>query len=46
MADTEIECQHVYVAGMMYVSDEDLAAVSAMRLVECERCDWTSETDN
>ncbi len=34
-------CQHVWVAGMMYVHDEDAAAVAAVRPVVCESCDTT-----
>lgn len=35
-----LECApHSWVGGMMYVSDEDLDAVSAVREVTCERCD-------
>lgn len=29
---------HSWVAGMMHVSDEDVAEVAKMRRVECERC--------
>ena len=33
------ECKHSWVAGMMYVHDEDLDDVAAVRKVECEKCD-------
>jgi hypothetical protein len=33
--------RHHWTAGMMYVADEDLATVAAVRTVECERCDYT-----
>lgn len=33
------ECRHSWVAGMMYVADEDLETVAAMRSVTCEYCD-------
>lgn len=32
------ECCHVWVAGMLYVADEDLITVSSRRSVECEEC--------
>lgn len=32
-------CRHRWVAGMMYVHDEDVAAVAAIRPVVCEKCD-------
>lgn len=31
-------CRHAWVAGMMYVDDEDVEAVNAVRPVECEAC--------
>lgn len=37
--DTEEECRHVWVAGMIYVADEDLDTVAAIRPVKCEKCD-------
>lgn len=33
------EHAHTWVAGMMYVSDEDLADTAQKRRVECEHCD-------
>jgi hypothetical protein len=36
LADALTDCRHSWVAGMMYVSDEDVAAVAA---VECEQCE-------
>jgi hypothetical protein len=33
------ECRHSWVAGMLYVSDEDLDTVAASRTVECEKCE-------
>jgi hypothetical protein len=38
---TDTTCRHSWVAGMMYVHDEDLATVAAVRTVECEHCDVT-----
>lgn len=38
-------CDHVGVAGMMYVHAEDLDYVAATRLVECEKCDATYSSD-
>lgn len=43
-------CRHRWVAGMMYVHDEDLVSVARVRNVECERCEevvgpGTSEAD-
>lgn len=37
--DPPVACRHVWVAGMMYVHDEDVEAVAAIRPVECERCE-------
>ena len=31
---------HRWVAGMMYVHDEDVESVAAVRPVECERCEY------
>jgi hypothetical protein len=46
MTDTRItSCRHVWVAGMMYVHDEDLAGCAAARTVECERCELTVGPD-
>lgn len=39
MEEISEECRHSWVAGMMYVHDEDLDAVARMRTVECERCE-------
>jgi len=33
------QCRHSWVAGMMYVHEEDLDTVSAERPVTCEQCD-------
>lgn len=33
------ECEHSWVAGLMYVHDEDLDAVAKIRPITCERCD-------
>src|SRR5574341_560762 len=33
-------CGHVWIAGMMYVHEEDLGAVASVRRVECERCEY------
>lgn len=30
---------HTWIAGMMYVNDEDVEAVAAVRTVECETCE-------
>lgn len=35
------ECRHSWVAGMIYVADEDLDTVAANRPVKCEYCDAT-----
>jgi hypothetical protein len=35
----ENECRHSWVAGMMYVDDEDLDYIAANRKVECEKCE-------
>ena len=32
-------CLHVWVAGLMYVTDEDVEAVAAARLVVCQKCE-------
>jgi hypothetical protein len=32
-------CLHAWVAGMMYVHEEDLEYVAAARQVECEKCE-------
>lgn len=37
--NAKTECAHVWVAGMCYVDDEDVAAVAATRPVRCEKCD-------
>ena len=34
-------CLHAWVAGMMYVNDEDVADVAEVRPVECESCERT-----
>lgn len=34
-----VDCSHVWVAGMCYVDDEDVAAIAAIRPVSCEKCD-------
>ncbi len=39
-------CAHAWVAGMMNVHDEDVAAVAAARPVECERCGQTYGQDH
>jgi hypothetical protein len=39
MAEQSAPCRHSWVAGMMYVHDEDLVTIAAMRPVECERCE-------
>jgi hypothetical protein len=38
-APAPVRCRHVWVAGMMYVHDEDVESVAAVRPVECERCE-------
>ena len=35
----EERCDHEWVAGMMIVHPEDLAAVARDRKVECSKCD-------
>jgi len=32
-------CRHSWVAGMMYLSDDDAEAIAATRKVECEKCE-------
>lgn len=39
VASTGEACAHSWVAGMVYVHDEDLDMVARMRRVECERCE-------
>lgn len=36
---SESACRHSWTAGMLYVDDEDLETVSAVRAVECEKCE-------
>ena len=33
------DCRHVWIAGMMYVADEDAAQVAKTQRVTCEKCD-------
>lgn len=40
-----MDCQHTWVAGMMYVDRMDLAEVAAVRTVECEACELTVGPD-
>lgn len=37
-------CLHAWVAGMCYVSDEDVESIAATRHVECEKCEATYAT--
>jgi hypothetical protein len=39
MRQDQKDCQHAWVAGMMYVHPEDLLSVAAAREVECEKCE-------
>lgn len=39
----EPQHDHTWVAGMMYVADEDLATVAANRKVECEDCEHVAK---
>jgi hypothetical protein len=34
-----MKCDHVWVAGMMYVHVEDVEAIAKIRKVTCEKCD-------
>jgi hypothetical protein len=34
-----MDCVHSWVAGMMYVDDEDLEFVAQRRRIECEKCE-------
>lgn len=36
-----IECDHVWIAGMMHVHSEDVAECAKRRKLECEQCDAT-----
>lgn len=42
------KCRHTWVAGMMYVHDEDVETVAAERHVSCEKCDasWSQRDRN
>lgn len=44
--DAQASCSHSWVAGMVYVSQEDLPAVAALRAVSCERCDKLAGLDD
>jgi hypothetical protein len=47
MRQDQQECQHAWVAGMMYVHEEDLDYVAQVRQVECEKCEliYQSQTE-
>lgn len=37
--------KHSWVAGMMYVHEEDVASIARNRHVECEKCEISYESD-
>ena len=40
-------CRHTWVAGMFYVTEDDLLTVaSAGRRIECESCETVFDADN
>ena len=39
------DCGHSFVAGVMYVSAQDLDTVSQERVIECEYCEYAIGPD-
>jgi hypothetical protein len=39
LPEIQEDCLHEWTAGMMIVHDEDVAAVAALRPVECSKCE-------